>query len=176
MSVRGVVVLLLAGCWSALATAEAPAFVSEYTSLRNCRTIEKAGPHDELANYFVDRCPGRDGSAILQIGTDSRTHLELQQGTTQTRLPTPETALYVPVVAGDKVEWRHRVGGAQRALVALIYRMAGNPREAYDRGDVQKMTSMLLVVRITGIGPCLLGQATTNESARQLADSDQQCR
>ena len=64
----------------------------------------------------------------------------------------------------------------RRQLVALIYRVKGNDRAAYEAGDMNKETEYLSVVRPTESGACTLGLATTNDAAHALADGEKSCK
>ena len=93
-------------------------------------------------------------------------------------IPLPfDGLLFRPGVAGKKLEWRYQLKDGHKNLVALIYRMEGHEREAYDKGDY-KIVSVLYVARLTNLAEptaCIVGRANTNQEARKIADSNSPC-
>ena len=70
-----------------------------------------------------------------------------------------------PFVSGKAAEWRYK----GEALIALIIRIAGSDLET------EKLKSELMVVRLGGKKSCVIGISTSNEKAREIAESSKAC-
>lgn len=155
----------------AAALTTAPQFVSEYTPLTDCKTLTRKSD-----DFMQQKCPGRDGYTVFNEAGDIYGWLRLQKGKAETKLwGVGLEELIGPVVKGTKLEWRYQVIDAGKKLIALIYRVAGNDRKAYDSGDTHKMSEYLYVIKLQDDGFCILGHATTNEVAHTIADSGKPC-
>lgn len=167
------IALLLAATLTA-----SPQFVSEYTSLSECKVTAKPGkPNSDGPNDFSQlRCPGREGFTVYSEAGDIYGWLRLQKGKTEIKLwGVGLEELIGPVVKGTKLEWRYQVTSADKKLMALIYRIAGNDRKSYDSGDTRKMSEYLYVIKLKDNGFCILGHATNNDAARTIAESGKPC-
>lgn len=143
---------------------------SLYTSLEKCDVIESSEQEAEPEiDYFTAECPGREGYRIFHIGGDSRSWIVIKSG--------EETVIDLyndvmrnqpgafPFVSGEVAEWRYR----GESLIALIFRIAGSDLET------DKLKSELIVVRFDAKKACMIGIATSNEEAREIADSSKAC-
>ncbi len=143
---------------------------SVYTSLEGCDVIESSEQEAEPEiDYFTAECPGREGYRIFHIGGDSRSWIVIKSG--------EETVLDLyndvmrnqpgafPFVSGKVAEWRYK----GETPIALIFRIAGSDLET------DKIKSMLIVVRFDAKKACMVGIATSNEEAREIADSSKAC-
>ena len=68
-------------------------------------------------------------------------------------------------VSGKAAEWRYR----GESLIALIFRIAGSDLQT------DKLKSELMVVRLGGEKSCVIGISTSNEKAREIAESSKAC-
>lgn len=162
----------------AAALAIAPQFTSEFTSLSDCKVTAKPGkPNSDGPNDFSQlRCPGREGFTVYSEAGDIYGWLRLQKGKTEIKLwGVGMDELIGPVVKGTKLEWRYQTTTTDKKLAALIYRITGNDRKAYDSGDMNKMSEYLYVIKLKDDGFCILGHAPTNDAAHQIADSGKPC-
>jgi hypothetical protein len=151
---------------------------SEYTSLdAGCKVLWRAADERSLPplpDSFKSICPGRDGIRVILEGGDDRSWIGLlppgakyDQGT---RLHANWAG--APQVTGKRLEWRYH--GPK--LAALIVRMEWTD-QSDDRGT--KVVSGLIIWRVDTAKPdqaCLIGQTTSNEQARAIADDlSKQC-
>ena len=143
---------------------------SVYTSLEKCDVIESSEQEaDAEIDYFTAECPGREGFRIFHVGGDSRSWIVIKSG--------EETVIDLyndvmrnqpgafPFVSGKAAEWRYK----GESLIALIFRIAGSDLET------DKLKSELMVVRLGGKKSCVIGTSTSNEKAREIADSSKAC-
>ncbi len=148
-------------------------FVSEYTSLKNCRVLKHPGapkendPNDDSKEL----CPSKEGYRVYIEGGDDRTWLVLRKGKKETNLQgVGEGSMQFPNINGSPLEWRYRVLNRQKNLSALIYRVVGQ------NGDTFKEVKKLCVVHFEkGDNYCPLSCVSTNEEARKLADTTISC-
>jgi hypothetical protein len=156
--------LVTSHAWSVLAD---PTAHSEYTSLDvGCKALGRLVP--ELPDSFKSICSGRDGMRVILEGGDARSWIGLlppgekyDQGT---RLHTNWGGF--PQVTGKRLEWRYK----DAKLVALIVRVEWT--EQSDAGDTRDVAA-LTVWRVDAAKldqACLIGQTTSNEEARAIAD------
>ncbi len=143
---------------------------SVYTSLEKCDVIESSEQQDDAEiDYFTAECPGSEGYRVFHIGGDSRSWIVIKSG--------EETVIDLyndvmrnepgafPFVSGKVAEWRFK--GA--SLIAFIFRIAGSDLET------DKLKSELIVVRFDAKKACMIGTSTSNEKAREIADSKKTC-
>jgi hypothetical protein len=134
----------------------------------------------------VRECPGRDGVRVLLAAddtawatpasatSDARRWMRLRVARDETDLmlaitdrATPGVA---PRLASTPLEWRYRVDGAQRTLVALIMQVL-DPAPVAGRA-----VAHWLVLRVTpDVTFCVVSTATTPPAARRLADGPTIC-
>jgi hypothetical protein len=154
---------------SASASAEPPQFVSEYSSLakKDCKITEKG------VGYNWAPCPGHDGYGVAIDDDEATSFVSLKVRGKDVPLEAsvlkPEAPLSFSMshVVGEKLEWRYRVAGGKKTLVAVIYRVGDDtwaPKQ-----------SILFVTRVQGDVFCPLGVVKTNEAAQQLADGGKPC-
>jgi hypothetical protein len=145
---------------------------SEYTSLdAGCKMLWRAAdqhPPPPLPDSFKSICPGRDGIRVILEGGDARSWIGLlprgAKGDQGKRLHANWGGF--PQVTGKRLEWRYE--GPK--LVALIVRVEWT--EQSDAGDT-KDVSGLAIWRVDAAKldqACLVGQTTSNEEARAMAD------
>ncbi|PIR20345.1 MAG: hypothetical protein COV45_06100 [Deltaproteobacteria bacterium CG11_big_fil_rev_8_21_14_0_20_47_16] len=152
------------------ASAEVSKYTSKYTRLTKCQAIN-TGEEDGQNDSYLEKCEGLNGYNVYIESGDTRSWLVLKNNTTEIDLQgTGEGDVYFPIVGGDKLEWRYRTLNGREELVALILRIAGNEREAYEKG-ISKSTSFLYVFRIHGDKYCLLDKAKTNDLAHRFSDN-----
>lgn len=153
-------------------TDEAPTgFQSVYTSLEfdDCFTLNLSTWYaDEPVDFLTQECPALQGYQVFITGGDLRYWLVLERaGVRFVFRDDVAQALggAFPYVSGSVLEWRFLwADDVTPQLVALIYRMTRqNPQTFED-------TPALVVLRMTGESPCLLGVAESNVVARALAD------
>ena len=143
---------------------------SVYTSLEKCDVIESSEQEaDAEIDYFTAECPGREGYRILHVGGDSRSWIVIKRGE-KTVLDLYDDVMRnqpgaFPFVSGKVAEWRYK----GEALIALIFRIAGSDLET------DKLKSELMVVRLGGEKSCVIGTSTSNEKAREIAESSKAC-
>jgi hypothetical protein len=119
----------------------------------------------------LHECPGHDGVRVLLAEQDVRRWLRLRVARDETDLRSVITGSDTPGVEPRRVatplEWRYRVDGERRDLVALIMRVTGAP------GEPQQM----IVMRVTqGVTFCVLAYAVPTETAaREYADGTTVC-
>lgn len=160
------------GCGSAAAAVR---YESAFTPLRPAECRELRGATADAPSGSLHECPGRDGVRVILADDDLRSWLRLRFAGRETDLMDAVTGSYAPGVfpriAAAQLEWRYRVDGARRVLVALIVRVTGRVDESSSR-----LRSHLLVVRVTPAATfCVIGTAAANQAARRLADSATTC-
>lgn len=173
--ILGIITLYVAGV-PTLLFSETTQFLSKYTNLTKCKVLIKPGEPDAGGpnDSYLAQCPGRDGYAIYNEGGDSRDWLVIKKGEKVLNLQgLGEGDVFFTGVAGSKLEWRYRVSGKQKELVALILRVGGNEHSTYEDGDLVKYVSFLYTVRLNSENYCILGKGKNNEEAHQLADGEQ---
>jgi hypothetical protein len=153
---------------SADAAAAATRYESEFTPLAPCRALGD-GPDGR-----VSECPGRDGVRVLLAEQETRRWLRLRVARDETDLMLAITGRATPGVsptlATTRLEWRYRVEGTQRTLVALILAVVDAP------GTSGRMALHLLVLRVTpDVTFCVVSPAATSDAARALADGPTPC-
>ena len=149
--------LAIAALLTATGAAAAPAPESHYTTLRNadCTVVESGEPEGQ--DWLLYRCEGASNIAVWVLYQDS-TRMMIAFG------PKPVDGIAGYSSDRDeawKVEWRAPAKGLFQPYAAILrMRPAGG-------GD-----SILAVYRVWPDKPsCLLGTATNNETARQIADA-----
>jgi len=164
------VLLLAMLSMHSLSWAAGPDHRSVYTSLMECRVIESSEQEgDAEIDYFSTECPGREGYQVFHDGEDARSWLVIKRGD-KTVIDLYDDVIgnqpgAFPFVSGEVVEWRYQ----GKSLIALIFRIAGSDLET------DKLKSQLLVVRLDAKQACVIGVATSNEKAREIADSGKTC-
>jgi hypothetical protein len=138
----------------------------QYTSLQDCKTVKSLKLADRELTDGVFRCKGAGGYGVYVIEADPRSFLVLQRGKQLFSLEKPMLHEFqlgdFPNVSGTKnAEWRVAGGKA----VALIVRVA------YQKRETGKAASTLLAFDLRGDAPALIGAASGNDQARQLADA-----
>jgi hypothetical protein len=150
------------------ATRDRTTKVSEYTSLENkdCKILWRNTDLDVAIDSFGSVCPGRNGVRVILEGADARSWIGLlplgAKYDDGVRFYSPTMFRSFANVEGKRLEWRYH--GPK--LVALIVRMGQSDAEG-------KETFGLIVFRVNIIRldqTCQMGQTTSNEEARALAD------
>ena len=143
---------------------------SVYTSLEKCDVIESSEQEEDAEiDYFTAECPGREGYRIFHIGGDSRSWIVIKKEDETVidlynDVMSNEPGAF-PFVSGRAAEWRYR----GESLIALIFRIAGSDLQT------DKLKSELMVVRLGGEKSCVIGTSTSNEKAREIAESSKAC-
>jgi hypothetical protein len=153
----------------------APARVSQYTSLANCKLIEESSEGE--GDYSLHACPGLAGYGLKLSEDDLRQDLwvQLPGGGEESLALSEVTKSGGFSRIGDNVEWRGKEEGGQFRPDALIVRyfVVENP------DTPEKETSYLLAVSLAGAKPCVTGKLQPgpdqNERARQAADREMTC-
>ena len=164
--------ILLAG-W--LAPASGYPEQSRYTSLeQGCKTSWYQGQPAEA-------CPGVGGWSVWVVDEQERTYLVLRRKGFSLNLRreifSGSLGLFPGIHSPDnpaaesRAEWRLTNHSAPRALIVRIH---GQDPEKSLQVDPHPYQSRLLVVRL-GADACVLGIASNNEVARQLADGPGDC-
>ena len=150
--------IVLAASLVASTAVAAPAAESRYSSLgqADCAMVESGDPEGQ--DWVMHRCEGQAGIPVWVVYTDS---VRMQVAFGPKEFPG-----YAPFSADRddawKVEWRG-MGGASFEPYAAILRM---------RPPSEEGGSTLAVYRLWRDKPsCLIGQAATNDEARQIADA-----
>ena len=168
-ALTAVLVALTTGA-SAAASGSAAAAVryeSAFTTLEpaQCRALAD-GPDGS-----VRECPGRDGVRVRLAEQDVQRWLLLQAGHDETDLRVVIIGTFRPDPTPHRVatplEWRYRIDGERRELVALIIRVTG------DAGAAPQLT----VLRATPEGAfCVITAAVpTAAAAHEYADGPTVC-
>lgn len=139
----------------------------QYTSLLDCRTVNRLKLPNRVVDAGVFRCKGAGGYAVYVVEDDPRSFLVLERGKKLFSLEKPMVETFTlgdfPNVSGTaKAEWRVDASGKPVALIVRV---------AYRKPDNGKAASTLLVFDLRGDAPALVGSAATNEDARSLADA-----
>jgi hypothetical protein len=154
---------------------------SEYTSLKDCKILWREGMDERLVPPLTDFesiCPGRDGMQVILEGGDARSWIGLLPRSLKyddgVRFPSQMLNFGAfAIVVGTQLEWRYH--GPQ--LVALIVRMA-RLDETSDPSRPKDIAGLIVLrVDITKLDQtCKIGQTTSNEEARAIADDlDRPC-
>jgi hypothetical protein len=163
--------VFLVCCFIALpAIALGQSIQSVYTDLdaKKCRTIKSTS--DEGGSY-EGRCPGVAGYTLIVNEGDVRQNIEvLTPRRNQYSLELWSVVSSAFSSVGPKAEWRmKRVKGKLTPFALIIrYNASSNP------DDASKLTSYLVVAKITGASICITDKigpgANANELARRAAD------
>ena len=153
---------------------------STYTALegKECKVpggkFKKMFEGDEYVDEGGEECPGFKSWRVFVRGFDSRSWVELYDGS---QFWSTENLIFdvnvlengvFPNVSGTKAEWRYTDSGKVKAL---IYRMS-----ALSDAINGKSFSRLFVIKFTEKGePKFCGIAKTNEEARTLASDEKKC-
>ena len=125
---------------------------------------------------WVQECPMRFGYRVFVVSSDSRSWLELEKSgqfwSSEQAIVYQHAIGQFPNIADNaQAEWRL---DSSNQPTALIFRVnALNPDVSAQ--DANAKLSRLYVFRLGSQYPCFLGVATDNQTARNLADSGQQC-
>lgn len=148
--------LVSAAAWPTSAHVESKSnLASRYTKLSQCKDVELAPPGEDWV-YF--RCKGLGSIPVWYVCTDSA---RCRYGFG----PRPNVSGTFGTGREGSVEWR----GAQRhgrfEPIAVVIRL---PSADLD----QSPRNSLIVFRLRGDGTsCILGEASSNDDARKIADS-----
>ncbi len=150
-------------------------FESQYTPVVRCKTISQIKAPKEAPEHggkTTDLCPGLEGYKVYNISEHIHNYLMLEKGKEKIKLFPESKLVNVPILAGDKLEWRYKNENGTKKLIAWIYRVAGE-----DLNDPSKIKKPLQVIRLEAQNRkwCLLGETNTNEEAQKIADSDKGC-
>lgn len=153
---------------------EAPTgFQSMYTPLElgDCFLLNASnwyGTGDIGPGFFSQECPALRGYKVIVHAGDLRSWLVLERADEEFVFRSNVWEALggaFPYISGSLLEWRFLWSDdLSTQLVALIYRMTRQNPETFED------TSALVVLRMTGASPCLLGIAASNVEARALAD------
>lgn len=161
---------IVAACLISSASLAQDAIAPKYTSLQDCDAVKQLKLPNRLltqrAGAGVFRCKGVAGYAVYVVDDDPRSFLVLERRKKLFSLEKPmveEFSLgnFPNVTGAKKAEWRIDARGNAVALISRV---------AYQKADSAKAASTLLVFDLRNGEPVLIGAATTNEEARQLAD------
>ncbi len=150
-------------------------FESQYTKIIGCKTVASQKAPKEApgeGGKTMDLCPGLEGYKVYNISEHIYNYLVLEKGKDRIKLFPESKLVNVPVLAGDKLEWRYKNENGTKKLIAWIYRVGGE-----DLNDPNKIKKPLQVIRLEAQNRkwCLLGEVNTNAEAQKIADSNKDC-
>jgi hypothetical protein len=162
--------LFACACLFLAAPAAAEALESQYSSLRDCETLDRlklpSRTLEKGASTGIFRCKGVGGFIVYVVDEDPRSFLVVEREKTLFSLEKPMVGDFklgdFPNVAGAKMaEWRLDSHGRPAGLIVRV---------SYQRSGSGAAASALFVFDLRG-EPVLLGSTDTNEEARSLIDA-----